>query len=312
MGVLDRFEKGIERAVNGAFAKAFRSEVQPVEIASALRRECDDRSSIVGRDRTIAPNSFVVELGAADYERLGEWKEALGDELTAVVHDHARQQRYAFVGPVTVTFEQGDDLDTGVFRVRSATSRPSGEAAPRAGLGQDPGYPGGGQPAAPGPFGGGPFAGQAPPGPGYPPVAAPGYADAPQQPAYQPEPYAQAGYGQEAYQQAPAAGPAYPWAANDPAATRSATLDVDGQPHQLDKQVTVIGRALDADIVLDDPGVSRRHAEVHLIDGRARVIDLGSTNGTFVDGERVHASDLTDGSTITVGRTRITFHAGQW
>jgi hypothetical protein len=311
VGVLDRFEKGIERAVNGAFAKAFRSEVQPVEIASALRRECDDRSSIVGRDRTIAPNTFVVELGTADYERLGEWKEALGDELTAVVHDHARQQRYAFVGPVTVTFEQGDDLDTGVFRVRSATSRPSGEAAPRAGGGQDAGYPGGGQAAAPGPFGGGPFAGQAPPGPGYPPVA-PGYADAPQQPAYQPEPYAQGGYGQEAYQQGPPAGPAYPWAANDPAATRSAILDVDGQPHQLDQQVTVVGRALDADIVLDDPGVSRRHAEVHLIDGRARVIDLGSTNGTFVDGERVHASDLTDGSTITVGRTRITFHAGQW
>jgi hypothetical protein len=313
VGVLDRFEKGIERAVNGAFAKAFRSEVQPVEIASALRRECDDRSSIVGRDRTIAPNSFVVELGAADYERLGEWKEALGDELTAVVHDHARQQRYAFVGPVTVIFEQGDDLDTGVFRVRSATSRPSGEAAPRAGAGQDAGYPGGGgQPAAPSPYGAGPFAGQAPPAPGYPPAAAPGYADAPQQPAYHPEPHAQAGYGQEAYQQAPPAGPAYPWAANDPAATRSATLDVDGQPHQLDKQVTVVGRALDADIVLDDAGVSRRHAEVHLIGGRARVIDLGSTNGTFVDGERVHASDLTDGSTITVGRTRITFHAGQW
>ncbi len=69
---------------------------------------------------------------------------------------------------------------------------------------------------------------------------------------------------------------------------------------------------MDVDIVLDDPGVSRRHAEVHVVDGRARVIDLGSTNGTFVDGERVHAGTLTDGSTITVGRTRITYHPGQW
>jgi pSer/pThr/pTyr-binding forkhead associated (FHA) protein len=92
----------------------------------------------------------------------------------------------------------------------------------------------------------------------------------------------------------------------------TAALEVDGHRHPLSKQVTVLGRASDADVVLDDPGVSRRHAEVHLIDGRARVIDLGSTNGTFVDGERVHAGDLTDGSSITVGRSRITFHSGQW
>ncbi|WP_143447389.1 DUF3662 domain-containing protein, partial [Kineosporia sp. R_H_3] len=124
MGVLDRFEKGIERAVNGAFAKAFRSEVQPVEIASALRRECDEKASVVGRDRTIAPNTFVVELGRADHDRLGEWETALGDELSAAVHEHARQQRYAFVGPVQVQFAEADDLDTGVFRVRSQTARP--------------------------------------------------------------------------------------------------------------------------------------------------------------------------------------------
>jgi hypothetical protein len=312
VGVLDRFEKGIERAVSGAFAKAFRSEVQPVEIASALRRECDNRASIVGRDRTIAPNSFVVELGPADYERLGEWKEALGDELTAVVHDHARQQRYAFVGPVTVTFEQSDDLDTGVFRVSSATSRPSGESQyrPAAPSGYpDAGWQGGYQQG------------------GYQQDAYQQDAyqqDAYQQDAYQQDAYA-GGHGQEQYDQeqyphggyAPAGGEgggyaASPWAGNEPAEATSATLDVDGQRHDLAKTVTVLGRALDADVVLDDPGVSRRHAEVHLIDGRARVIDLGSTNGTFVDGERVHASDLTDGSTITIGRTRITFHAGQW
>ena len=51
MGVLDRFEKGIERAVNGAFAKAFRAEVQPVEIASALRRAVDEKAAVIGRGR---------------------------------------------------------------------------------------------------------------------------------------------------------------------------------------------------------------------------------------------------------------------
>ena len=93
MGIIGRFEKGLDRAVNGVFAKAFRSEVQPVEIASALRRECDEKASVVTRDRTIAPNIFVVELGKADHERLGEWEQALGSELGAAVHEHARQQR---------------------------------------------------------------------------------------------------------------------------------------------------------------------------------------------------------------------------
>ncbi len=127
MGVLDRFEKGVERAVNGVFARAFRSEVQPVELASALKREADDHASIVGRNRTIAPNSYVVELGPADHRRLAQWEDALGDELSTVLNDHALQQRYAFVGPVSVRFERSEELDTGVFRVRSRTARAHGD-----------------------------------------------------------------------------------------------------------------------------------------------------------------------------------------
>lgn len=268
MGIIGRFEKGLDRAVNGVFAKAFRSEVQPVEIASALRRECDEKASIVTRDRTIAPNTFVVELGNADHERLGEWEQALGTELGAAVHEHARQQRYAFVGPVSVTFDEAPDLDTGVFRIRSGTA--GGPAAP----------PVGSSAVA---------ASHSPPAGSVQPSQQQGRSDHPAQPGH-----AQAG----------------PWL--PPAAPNAASLDVDGRIHRLASQVTVIGRSTDADIVLDDAGVSRRHAEVHLIDGRARVIDLGSTNGTFVDGERVHAGNLSEGSTITVGRTRIIYRGGQW
>ena len=136
MGVLDRFEKGIERAVNGVFARAFRSEVQPVELASALKREADDHASIVGRTAPSPPNSYVVELGPADHRRLAQWEDALGDELATVLSDHALQQRYAFVGPVSVRFERSEELDTGVFRVRSRT--PGGRATtprPRTGRG---------------------------------------------------------------------------------------------------------------------------------------------------------------------------------
>jgi pSer/pThr/pTyr-binding forkhead associated (FHA) protein len=83
-------------------------------------------------------------------------------------------------------------------------------------------------------------------------------------------------------------------------------LDIDGRRYQLSGPVTVIGRGSDADVVVDDPGVSRRHAEIRVEPGGAVVRDLGSTNGTFVDGERAGAARLSDGSTITVGRTRIT------
>jgi hypothetical protein len=262
MGVLDRFEKGIERAINGAFAKAFRSEVQPVEIASALRRELDERSKIVSRGRTLAPNVFVVELGASDHERLQEWQEALSGELAQVVQEYAAQQRFGFVGPVRVSFEEAEDLDTGLFRVRSSTAStaPAGRAPDLL-----------------------------PRGPAAPPA----------------EEY-RAPQGQAPH---PAYAPTVPHAAAA-AARPAATLDVDGRVYRLDQAVTVMGRSPDVDIVLDDPGVSRRHAEVHFVDGRARVVDLGSTNGTFVDGERVHAGSLTDGSTITVGRSRIVYRAG--
>ena len=92
MGVLDRFERGIEKAVNGAFARAFKSEVQPVEIASALRRAMDDRAAVVGRGRTLVPNAFVVELGPSDYARLTEYADVLAEELD-------RQRQRARRGP---------------------------------------------------------------------------------------------------------------------------------------------------------------------------------------------------------------------
>ncbi|HYD55221.1 MAG TPA: FhaA domain-containing protein, partial [Gemmatimonadaceae bacterium] len=129
MGVLDKFEKGVERVVSNAFAKAFKSEVKPVELASALRREIDDRAAVVGRDRTVVPNEFVIELSPVDHEQVVEWgAEPLADELAANVTEHATGQRYAFLGPVTVAFTENDELETGRFLVRSATVR--GAVAP--------------------------------------------------------------------------------------------------------------------------------------------------------------------------------------
>ena len=74
--------------------------------------------------------------------------------------------------------------------------------------------------------------------------------------------------------------------------------------------VTVIGRGSEADIIVDDSGVSRRHLEIRLTHGNAIASDLGSTNGTFVEGQRVDAVTLVDGNTLTIGRTQILFWDG--
>jgi pSer/pThr/pTyr-binding forkhead associated (FHA) protein len=70
----------------------------------------------------------------------------------------------------------------------------------------------------------------------------------------------------------------------------------------------VLGRSSEADILIDDTGVSRRHLEIRTGSGAAQAVDLGSTNGSYVNGHKVvGSSELTDGSTITMGRTKIIY-----
>ena len=228
MGVMDRFERRLDRLVNGVFAKTFKAEVEPVEIAAALQRECDDRAAIVSRGRTMVPNAFTVELGPSDHERLSVYATPLGDELSAMVREHAEERGFAFVGPVEVGFARADDLDTGLFRIRSeakagVTNRPTAAAG------------------AP------------------PPVAA--------------------------------------------------HLEVGDRLVALTRRTTVLGRGDDADLRIDDPGVSRRHAQIVLGDP-SRVVDLSSTNGTWLDGRQVTDAELFDGSRVMVGGTTVTFRLG--
>ena len=122
MGLLDSFEKGLERAVNGAFAKTFRSGIQPVEIASALRSELDKKAAVVTRDRILAPNTFTVHLSASDSERMAAFGTTLVDELHDLVEKHAKAQGYSFAGPVTVSLVQDGQLTTGTLRVESRTA----------------------------------------------------------------------------------------------------------------------------------------------------------------------------------------------
>lgn len=119
MGGLQRFERRLGGMVEGIFARAFKSEVQPVEVAAALQRELDAQAAVVARDRTLVPNRFVVELGDHDFERLSPYEKPLTRELAAMVREHADEQRYTFVGPIEVNLLLVSSLETGVFHVRS-------------------------------------------------------------------------------------------------------------------------------------------------------------------------------------------------
>ncbi|WP_433400411.1 FhaA domain-containing protein [Streptomyces sp. CA-146814] len=284
MGVMKRFEQRLEGLVNGTFAKVFKSEVQPVEIAGALQRECDNNATIWNRERTVVPNDFIVELSTPDYERLSPYSGQLGDELSGLVRDYAKQQRYTFMGPIKVHLEKADDLDTGLYRVRSRTLASSSSQ-------QDPSD----QPQRPAP--GRPAAPQAPGGYGYPPAAAPPMPAAPPP-----------GGGRPSAPVGDRRPPAGPGALPDAQVRR--WIEINGTRHQISRPTLVMGRSTDADVRIDDPGVSRRHCEIRT--GTPSTIqDLGSTNGIVVDGQHTTRATLRDGSRIVVGSTTIVYRQAE-
>jgi hypothetical protein len=233
MGMLQRFENRLEQMISGVFAKAFRSAVQPVEVAAALQREVDNSAQILSRDRRLVPNQFHVELAPQDHERLSPYATTLTDELVEMLREHAQEQSYVFTGPVTISFDEKDDLSTGRFRVRSAALA------------------------------------KVTPVPGQ--------------------------------------------SVTDTAVRRAkVVLEVNDIKHPLDPPGIVIGRGSDADLRINDPGVSRRHAEIRIHDPSGQgapqvsVVDLGSTNGMLVNGHRVQQATLDDGGTVKIGNTTMT------
>ena len=122
MGMLQRFESRLEHAVSGAFAKAFRSAVQPVELAAALQREVDNSAQILSRNRRLVPNTFHISLSELDYGRLAPYQDTLVRELIEMLREHADEQHYVFAGQVGIDLEQDDSLVTGRFRVRSSAT----------------------------------------------------------------------------------------------------------------------------------------------------------------------------------------------
>jgi hypothetical protein len=285
VGVLQRFERRLEGLVSGAFAKAFKADVQPVEIASALQRELDDRSAVMGKGVILVPNKFVVELSPHDHDRLSMYAKTLSEELASVVREHAEEQHYQLRGEVDVSFAEVEDLDIGVHRIRSSVVssvvavNPPPPAQRLKSVDPKP-------PVAP-------VAPVAPAVPTPPPAAAPPRRHAAAAPT-KAQPVADADAPAETTVLAPPQPKPVPY------------LEVNGDRHPLTRPVTILGRGTQVDLRIDDAGVSRRHAEIRL--GTPPVlVDLNSTNGTLMDGAPVGEVELHDGAVIGIGETELVF-----
>ena len=121
MGLVDRIERRLEAAVNSVFARAFKGDVQPVEIASALQREIDSEIKAVGKDKDkrLAPNDFTVALSRHDYDRLAPYSRTLNAEIIPTLREHAGERNAVFSGPIAVGYIADEQLATGRMRVTS-------------------------------------------------------------------------------------------------------------------------------------------------------------------------------------------------
>ena len=262
MGVFGRFERSIEGAVSGVFARAFKGDVQPVEIAARLQRELDAEAKLMSRDRRLVPNEFMVGLSRHDYDRLAPYGKTLMGELLPELKSHASAMGYVFNGPIMIHLELNEALPTGRFTVDSEAVAVA-EAAAGSGAGRPSSSTSSSQSR---------------------PKVGPGQGD-------------QRG-------------------GNADTATIGGSrlvIEVNGMRHPLEPPGLVIGRGSEADLRINDPGVSRRHAEIRvrtegvLVD--VSIVDLGSTNGIVVNGKRVREAPLAEGSRIEIGNTRLLVHA---
>ncbi len=232
MGIFGRVEKRIEGAVSGVFARAFRGDVQPVEITYRLCKELDSEASLLSREKKLVPNDFLVGLSKQDYARLFPYSKTLNAEIIPELRQYAGERSYVFNGPIAIHYEERPDLPTGRFTVDS-------EAVAQV-LSDD---------------------------------------------------------------------------AASPSAIRKAALvlEVNGVRHPLQPPGLVIGRGSDADLRINDPGISRRHAEIVVTgtgaDQTIVIRDLGSTNGITVDGRKVREAPVVDGTKIDIGTTKMLVHA---
>ena len=248
--VLRGIEQRLERVFEGVFGRAFRTNVQPVELARKLAKEMDEHRS-TSVTRVYVPNEYSIYLSPGDREQFEGYENSLVSELEEYLSEHASRENYALLTPPRILFETDEDLGVGEFGIatRMAQHGRSGdeEAVEDASAGATMIY----------------------------------------KPRTQPtEAASLAELGVE---------------------RELAVLTWPGGRRVLDKQRSILGRSRDVDVQIEDPNVSRRHAEIVQEGSAYWLVDLGSTNGTEVNGRRVQRARLEDGTRFIIGETTVTF-----
>jgi hypothetical protein len=123
LGFVENFERRLERFVNGAFSKAFKSQLQPVEISAAIKAKMDVSAAVIGKDRILAPNEFRVSLSQPDLLRLNSLGDNLVDELTKQVNTHVKRQRYQLTDSLVITLSSSSNLALGQIQVAASGSK---------------------------------------------------------------------------------------------------------------------------------------------------------------------------------------------
>ena len=278
MSLLRDIEQKIEGLFDRGFRRAFRSSLQPVELARKLAREMEDHKTI-SVSRVYVPNDYTVFLAPQDRDGFSSYERSLVAELGSYLDAHARGAGLSLVAPATVTLATDTDLRPGEFGIACRMAAPP-EAPPAAAADDDEALPPMDAPEPPP----APVAAPPPPPPPRPPKALEGVSGTQVISAADAR---EAGLTQEVM-----------------------TLIVGSTRHRLSKRVSTMGRSRDCDVVVPDPNASRTHAEIRHIGLDYSLGDMGSTNGTEVNGQLVKRHALADGDTIVVGTTEIHVELG--
>jgi hypothetical protein len=258
MGVLRSIEGKIEGLFEGVFGRAFRTHVQPIELARKLVKEMDDHRN-VSVSRVYVPNEYTIYLSSQDRRQFGGYEGSLVGELQEYLAEHARRERYALLAPPTVLVTTDEDLAVGEFGIATrlvGAQSADGDAAP---------------------------------------LDLP-----PEQPAHTMV------YRAPVPAPVPVVPEPEPQAEPEPEPER-VSVTFAGREHPIDAERVVLGRSRECELRVPDLNVSRRHAEIRRENGGYWIVDLGSMNGTIVNGKRIDRKQLDDGDRITLGSTEIAF-----
>jgi Protein of unknown function (DUF3662)/Inner membrane component of T3SS, cytoplasmic domain len=130
--MLRQIEHKIESLFEGIFGRAFRTHVQPVELARKLAKEMDDGKT-VSVSKVYVPNEYSVFLSPADREQFDSYEDSLVDELQQYLAEHARREQYALLSEPRVVFNSDADLTVGEFGIATRMVQPEpGEAQAQA------------------------------------------------------------------------------------------------------------------------------------------------------------------------------------